>query len=164
MCGIVGIVSKTPKRVPEEIIRKANNTLIHRGQDDEGYYFGENFAFGHRRLSIIIIDLIPADHQPMRYKGRNGEYVITYNGEIYNYLELREQLKKCGYIFNTKTDTEVILASYDMWGAECLKFNGMCAFVIYDRNRDILCGARDRVGVKKFYYVLNEDVFLSLQR
>ncbi len=125
----------------------------------------DNFflAFGHRRLSII--DLSPAGHQPMC--SGNGNLWITFNGELYNYLELKEELKIKGHHFNTNTDTEVILNAYNEWGNECLShFNGMWAFVIYDKNKKELFGARDRFGVKPFYYYRDADVltFASEQK
>lgn len=107
-------------------------------------------AFGHRRLSIV--DPSPQGHQPMSYM--SGRYWITYNGEIYNYLEIREELKTCGYTFETHTDTEVILAAYDRWGEGCLNhFNGMWAFAIYDIDTKKVFLARDRFGVKPLYYL-----------
>lgn len=120
--------------------------------------FEDNYkiAFGHRRLSII--DLSPAGHQPMSYA--DGKLWIIFNGEIYNYIELREELEKKGYLFKTKTDTEVILASYAEWGENCLnKFNGMWAFVILDLNKNIIFGARDRFGVKPLYYFKDDKYF-----
>ncbi|HXD94218.1 MAG TPA: asparagine synthase (glutamine-hydrolyzing), partial [Bacteroidia bacterium] len=113
-------------------------------------------AFGHRRLSII--DLSAGGHQPMCVKEK--QIWITYNGEIYNYIEIREELEKKGYRFFTNSDTEVILNSYLEWGEYCInKFNGMWAFVIYDREKNELFGARDRFGVKPFYYYLDENIF-----
>ncbi|WP_297213204.1 MULTISPECIES: asparagine synthase (glutamine-hydrolyzing) [Thermodesulfovibrio] len=157
MCGIAGIVYKHQNLLRDEI-KIMTDTLAHRGPDGEGFYFGENFALGHRRLAII--DLSPLGHQPMIYKRGKEEYVIVFNGEIYNYIELREELRTYGYMFNTNTDTEVILAAYDMWGTECLKkFNGMWAFVIFDRRKNIFFGSRDRFGVKPFYYLNNNKVF-----
>ncbi len=151
MCGISGIINKNDCKVSRGEIKKINDLIIHRGPDDEGYYFGENFAFGHRRLAIL--DLSDAGHQPMEYKGRYGEYVITYNGEIYNYVELRNELIKEGYKFKSNTDTEVILACYDKWGEDCVnRFNGMWAFAIYDKKRGIIFCSRDRFGIKPFYY------------
>ena len=156
MCGISGIINKSGKKVPKEEIKKINDLITHRGPDDEGFYFGKNFAFGHRRLSII--DLSSAGHQPMHYEGKNGEYVITYNGEVYNYLEIKEELLKEGYTFVSDTDTEVILASYDKWGEECVnRFNGMWAFAIYDKAKEIIFCSRDRFGVKPFYYTEVDD-------
>jgi len=140
---------------PAEVWKcKANHTpSIHINHVKNTY----NIVLAHRRLSII--DLSPLGHQPMSYD--NGKLWIVFNGEIYNYIELREGLRKKGYSFITNTDTEVVLASYKEWGFECLsKFNGMWAFVIYDKNKDILFGARDRFGVKPFYYFLNKDYFI----
>jgi asparagine synthase (glutamine-hydrolysing) len=118
---------------------------------------GWRLALAHRRLSIL--DLSPLGHQPMSYN--DGNFWIVFNGEIYNYIEIREELKNKGYNFLTNTDTEVILASYKEWGIECLnKFNGMWAFVIYDRTKNVLFGARDRFGVKPFYYFLNKNYFI----
>lgn len=154
MCGITGIISK--KRIAKNIIERMTDTIVHRGPDGFGYFYGENFVFGHRRLSIV--DLSDAGHQPMEYKGR---YIITFNGEIYNHLELRNELERNGYTFQSHTDTEVIMASYDFWGVECLKkFNGMWAFVIYDRLKDKYFMSRDRFGKKPFYYYKGEDTFI----
>uniref|UniRef100_UPI0040482527 asparagine synthase (glutamine-hydrolyzing) n=1 Tax=Aliarcobacter sp. TaxID=2321116 RepID=UPI0040482527 len=148
MCGISGIINKNGNRVDKNEIQKINDLIAHRGPDDEGFYFEKNFAFGHRRLSIL--DLSSDGHQPMHYLER---YVITYNGEVYNYLEIKEELLKDGYIFHSHTDTEVILASYDKWGEECVsRFNGMWAFAIYDKEKEIIFCSRDRFGVKPFYY------------
>ncbi|MFA5233466.1 MAG: asparagine synthase (glutamine-hydrolyzing) [Sulfurimonas sp.] len=148
MCGVSGIINKNGKSVDEDEIKKINDLIAHRGPDDEGFYFEKNFAFGHRRLSIL--DLSIDGHQPMHYLDK---YVITYNGEVYNYLEIKEELQKEGYVFHSHTDTEVILASYDKWGAECVnKFNGMWAFAIYDKEKEIIFCSRDRFGVKPFYY------------
>jgi asparagine synthase (glutamine-hydrolysing) len=122
-----------------------------------------SLTFGHRRLSII--DLSPAGHQPMCTP--NKQLWITYNGELYNYLELREELKQKGHHFLTQTDTEVILNAYLEWGSDCLsRFNGMWAFVIYDRTKNELFGSRDRFGVKPFYYYRDADVlaFASEQK
>ena len=128
MCGISGIISKSNAPIPEERIKRINNLVGHRGPDGEGYYFGSNFAFGHRRLAIL--DLSERGRQPMCYQDR---YWITHNGEIYNYLEIRRDLEAKGHAFITGTDTEVILAAYAEWGPECLtQFNGMWAFAIYD--------------------------------
>lgn len=113
-------------------------------------------AFGHRRLSII--DLSESGHQPMCDTG--GDFWITYNGEIFNYIELREELKTKGHVFVTQTDTEVIIEAYKEWGVECLqKFNGMFAFALYDKKTNRVFCVRDRVGVKPFYFVNTHDVF-----
>ncbi|WNL33952.1 asparagine synthase (glutamine-hydrolyzing) [Arcobacter cryaerophilus gv. pseudocryaerophilus] len=154
MCGISGIISKN--KIEKDIIELMTDTIIHRGPDGFGYYYGEKFVFGHRRLSIV--DLSDAGHQPMQYLNR---YVITFNGEVYNHLELRIELEKNGYLFQSHTDTEVIMASYDFWGADCLsKFNGMWAFVIYDRLKDKYFMSRDRFGKKPFYYYKDQEKFI----
>ena len=154
MCGISGIISK--KRIEKDIIEPMTDTIIHRGPDGFGYYYGEKFVFGHRRLSIV--DLSDAGHQPMQYLNR---YVITFNGEVYNHLELRIELEKNGYVFQSHTDTEVIMASYDFWGVDCLnKFNGMWAFVIHDRLKDKYFISRDRFGKKPFYYYKDQEKFI----
>ena len=159
MCGISGIVNRRDRKVKEEEIKKINDLIKHRGPDDEGFYFGSNFAFGHRRLAII--DLSEAGHQPMHYSGKNGQYTITYNGEVYNYLEIKETLLKEGYTFSSDTDTEVILAAYDKWGERCVEhFNGMWAFAIYDKAKEILFCSRDRFGIKPFYYTQVGDRFV----
>ncbi len=123
-------------------------TIAHRGPDGEDFYYWNNVALGHRRLAII--DLSEQGKQPRHYKDL---YSITYNGEVYNYIELRNELLQKGYTFISQTDTEVILAAYDCWGTDCLNhFNGMFAFAILDKNKNMLFCARDRFGVKPFYY------------
>ena len=172
MCGIVGIISKKPASA--SIIRAMNDTLIHRGPDDEGYLLGGQnnpdiplhkpdqvnspipFMFAHRRQATI--DPGESGHQPMSYLNR---YWIVKNGAIYNYIELREELKELGYNFRSRSDTEVIMASYDAWGTDCLnKFNGMWAFVLYDSKTGELFISRDRFGIKPFYYYQDEEHFI----
>ncbi len=156
MCGISGIINKNGSKVRSDEIQKINDLIAHRGPDDEGFYFEKNFAFGHRRLSVL--DLSSDGHQPMYYLDK---YVITYNGEIYNYLEIKEELILNGYTFYSHTDTEVILASYDKWGIDCVnRFNGMWAFTIYDKEKEILFCSRDRFGVKPFYYTEVDGKFI----
>ncbi|MFW5607290.1 MAG: asparagine synthase (glutamine-hydrolyzing) [Campylobacter hyointestinalis] len=156
MCGISGVINKNNNQINIDEIKKINDTIAHRGPDDEGFYLGKNFAFGHRRLSIL--DLSAEGHQSMSYLER---YIITYNGEVYNYLEIKNELLKDGYIFHSHTDTEVILASYDRWGEKCVeKFNGMWAFAIYDKEKNIIFCSRDRFGVKPFYYIQVKDRFV----
>ncbi|MDD3976371.1 MAG: asparagine synthase (glutamine-hydrolyzing) [Candidatus ainarchaeum sp.] len=145
MCGINGITFRD-----EKIIKLMNNTLKHRGPDALEYRLFPKLSLGHARLSII--DLTSAGNQPMIKFG----YTIVFNGEIYNYLELKEELIKKGYKFTTKTDTEVILAAYNLWGKNCLnKFNGMWAFAIYNDKEKELFLSRDRFGVKPLYYSTN---------
>lgn len=156
MCGISGIIKRGNKPVLQQDIKAMNDLIFHRGPDDEGYFFGEAFALGHRRLAIL--DLSSDGHQPMHYLDK---YVITYNGEIYNYLEIRDELMRDGFRFHSKTDTEVILAAYDKWGFDCVKkFNGMWAFSLFDREKNLLFCSRDRFGVKPFYYSDDEDTFV----
>lgn len=158
MCGITGIINfKNSPR--EEDLRLMMKNLKHRGPDDEGVLLDGNIALGHVRLSIQ--DLSEAGHQPMFCN--DNRYAIIFNGEIYNFIELREELK-VKYNFVTNTDTEVILASYKVWGKECLnKFNGDWAFIIYDTQTKELFGARDRYGIKPFYYYKDNEkmVFAS---
>jgi asparagine synthase (glutamine-hydrolysing) len=148
MCGISGIIDKGDAPVDAARIRMMTDVAAHRGPDGSGVYHGRNFALGHRRLAIL--DLSARGKQPMSYLGR---YWITYNGEIYNYIEVRDELRRAGARFETGTDTEVILAAYAAWGEDCLRrFNGMWAFALYDSVEDILFLARDRFGVKPLYY------------
>ena len=156
MCGISGIVNRMDQPVEQAEIKHMTDVVAHRGPDGSGFWHGPNFAFGHRRLSII--DLSDNGHQPMPY-GEN--LVITYNGEVYNYVEIRENLRAMGYEFRSQSDTEVILAAYREWGFSCVEqFNGMWSFCIYDKERNILFCSRDRFGVKPFYFFKNENSFV----
>lgn len=156
MCGIAGLVARRNGLDLRLLIKEMTGRVRHRGPDDEGFYERGRVALGHRRLSII--DLSVAGHQPMGYA--DGRYVITYNGEIYNYLELRSELEALGFRFRSNTDTEVILAAYAAWGGDCLvRFNGMWAFAIHDRDQDLVFAARDRFGIKPFHYILTERCF-----
>jgi asparagine synthase (glutamine-hydrolysing) len=153
MCGIAGILS--PTGAGSERLKKMTDALAHRGPDGEGFWksTGGNTALGHRRLAII--DTSPAAAQPMHFADR---YTIVHNGEIYNYIELREQLQKKGYRFLSQSDTEVILAAYDCWKADCLAhFDGMFAFAIWDEQSKNLFAARDRLGEKPFFYSFDES-------
>ncbi|MCC5664229.1 asparagine synthase (glutamine-hydrolyzing) [Nostoc sp. CHAB 5784] len=158
MCGISGVIYKERNRcVSEKLITDMTNSIKHRGPDDEGLYIDGSVGLGHRRLSIL--DLSASGHQPMPY--HNERFWIVYNGEIYNYLEIREELKHKGHQFYTGTDTEVVLAAYCEWGANCLHhFNGMWAFAIYDRANKELFFSRDRFGVKPFYYINDSEKFV----
>ena len=132
------------------------DALVHRGPDGEGQWVDTNIALGNRRLAII--DLSEAGNQPMHYLGR---YTIIHNGEIYNYIELKEELRKKGYSFISKTDTEVIAAAYDNWGEECVDhFDGMFAFAIWDGKQRELFAARDRFGEKPFFYFSGPGQFV----
>jgi asparagine synthase (glutamine-hydrolysing) len=164
MCGINGIHIKRENTLLSSTIKKMNDAIAHRGPDDAGIFIKGNFAFGHRRLSII--DLSSAGHQPM--ESNDGRYQIVYNGELYNYKELKFELERAEhgtqnlpYSFKTNTDTEVILAAYIRWGADCLKyFNGMFAFAIFDTQLNKIFISRDRMGVKPLYYYNDESVFV----
>ena len=150
MCGIAGIIGYFEADL-EQKVRAMGDAMPHRGPDDHGYYLeaDKGVGFAHRRLSIL--DVTRAGVQPM--ESRDGRQVICYNGEVYNFLEIRAELKNRGYAFNTGTDTEVILAAYQEWGQACLeRFNGMWAFALYDRPRGEIFLARDRLGIKPLYY------------
>ena len=155
MCGISGVINKNNKSVEELLIHQMTNIIAHRGPDSSGSYLYKNIAFGHRRLSIL--DLSSSGHQPMKYL---DDLVITYNGEIYNFIEIREELIQKGYIFDSNSDTEVILKAYHCWGKTCVNyFNGMWSFSILDIKQKIVFCSRDRFGVKPFYYIENNDLF-----
>ena len=155
MCGITGLINTGN----ENILREITKLIYYRGPDDEGLFWSDKHCsgIGHRRLSII--DLSSKGHQPM--SNETGTLHITYNGEIYNYKEIRSSLEKLGYKFKSSSDTEVILKSYEEWGEECLhKFNGMFAFAIYNSDTNSLFAARDRIGIKPFYYYHKNDAFI----
>lgn len=158
MCGIAGIITLNNNLINEPVLRRMNLSLAHRGPDGEGLWRNDanTAGFAHRRLSII--DLTDGGAQPMHYLGR---YSIVYNGEIYNYRELKSDLQKAGYFFRTQSDTEVILAAYDFYKEQCVKyFDGMFAFAIWDERDRTLFTARDIFGEKPFYYYRNEEVFI----
>ncbi len=151
MCGIAGILQIDPNSYYKEHLKKMADALSHRGPDGEGFWQNNSnsILFGHRRLSIL--DLTEAAAQPFHYLDR---YTILHNGEIYNYIELREELKRKGYQFRTQTDTEVLVAAYDCWKEDCLaQFDGMFAFAIWDEKEKEFFAARDRFGEKPFYYI-----------
>ena len=154
MCGFVGYVNQTD--IPEDTIVHMANRIKHRGPDDYGYFTDENVAMGFRRLSIIDLD---HGRQPMINPQQTK--VLTFNGEIYNYKEIREELIKLGYEFKTDVDSEVLLHGYDAWGAKLLdKLRGMYAFVIYDQEKNEIFGARDHFGIKPLYYYDDGKAFL----
>lgn len=158
MCGIAGILSKDPSIISDARIKKMTDSLAHRGPDGEGIWINDttNIALGHRRLAII--DLTEGGKQPMNYLDR---YVIIHNGEVYNYIELKEELEKYNYIFHTKTDTEVIAAAFDKWGEDCIdNFDGMFSFAIWDKKKQELFAARDRFGEKPFFYFFDDKQFV----
>jgi asparagine synthase (glutamine-hydrolysing) len=158
MCGIAGITSKNKQLIKQDHITSATSSLAHRGPDDERIYINEEntIALGHRRLSVI--DLSKDASQPMYCLSR---YFIIHNGEVYNYIEVKEELKKKGYNFLTQSDTEIIVTAYDAYGSACLeKFDGMFAFAIWDEKEQILFAARDRFGEKPFFFYLDDEQFL----
>jgi asparagine synthase (glutamine-hydrolysing) len=148
MCGIAGFSWRD-----ERLVQSMMDTLRHRGPDDEGFYADENVSLGHRRLSIL--DLSELGRQPMVYERGGRRVIVTFNGEIFNFREIRQALEAKGYRFNTGSDTEVILASYLEWGSECVQqFNGMWAFVLYEPAVRKLFLSRDRFGEKPLHYRL----------
>jgi len=160
MCGIAGFVS--PRRQPRAVLEAMNQSICHRGPDDAGVWVsspagrnGWTSAEGQIGLSqqrLAILDLSPAGRNPM--PNDDETLWITYNGEVYNYLEVRRELESEGFRFRSQTDTEVILKAYERWGADCLRrFIGMFAFAIWDARRRVLFAARDRLGIKPFYYL-----------
>lgn len=162
MCGIAGILHFKNETINPNSLKKMTNVLAHRGPDGEGLWVNvkENVGLGHRRLSIL--DLTKAGHQPMHYA--KNRYTITFNGEIYNYIELKEKLLKKGYQFKSNTDTEVLLALYDLKKEACLNdLDGMFSFAIWDEEKQELFCGRDRFGEKPFFfsYFKNKLVFAS---
>ncbi len=159
MCGIAGIIDKQNNLSADSLLKSVKDmtdAAQHRGPDGEGFYQYNCLAFGHRRLSVI--DLSTDGIQPMLWRNK---YIITFNGEIYNYIEIKALLMGQGYLFYTKTDTEVILASYDYWGEDCvLQFNGMWAFAIHNKETNQVFCSRDRFGVKPFYFTQDANCFI----
>jgi len=157
MCGIAGILNLNGEPVSQLILQKMTDAIIHRGPDGEGFYTDGCLGLGHRRLAII--DLSPAGRQPMITPDK--QIVISYNGEVYNFNELRAELESLGYCFHSKTDTEVVLKAYEEWGCEAfLRFNGMFGLAIWDKKRQRLILARDRYGIKPLYYFLTNNTLL----
>ena len=156
MCGIAGIYNLNRREIDKNLVKEMTGLMSHRGPDDEGFYFEKHIGLGHRRLSVV--DLSKAGHQPM--SNEDDSVWISHNGEIYNYLEIREELENRGHVFKSKTDTEVILHSYEEWGSACLnKLNGMWAFAIWDRKKQELFCSRDRFGIKPFHYFFDGEIF-----
>jgi asparagine synthase (glutamine-hydrolysing) len=149
MCGIAGVLDCSGRRVPVDLLRRMSDAIAHRGPDGEGQYVDGPVGLANRRLAII--DPRPEGNQPMA--NESGDLVITYNGELYNYRELRAELERLGHRFRTGTDTEVVLAAYAEWGAVAVeRFNAMFALAIWDRRKQELFLARDRYGIKPLYY------------
>jgi asparagine synthase (glutamine-hydrolysing) len=157
MCGFAGIVALGGGTASEHTIRRMADVLRHRGPDDSGIYTSGAVALGFRRLSIL--DLSPSGHQP--FESDDGTLALVFNGEIYNYLELRRELQALGHTFRSTGDTEVLLHAYTQWGRDCLpRLNGMWAFLLHDRRRGVLFGSRDRFGVKPLYRHRGRDAVL----
>jgi len=157
MCGIAGILYFDKSPVHPGQLNGITTALAHRGPDAHGIWHSNGIGLGHRRLAVQ--DLHSRANQPMMTD--DGRYIITYNGEIYNFRELRKELQGLGFSFRTNSDTEVVLNAFAAWGNECLKrFNGMFAFAIWDNKNNILFIARDRYGIKPIYYAFKNNKFL----
>ncbi len=158
MCGFCGFVSSNNQKDQNiSILKKMNNALSHRGPDDEGYHSEDNIFLAHRRLSIL--DLSKRSSQP--FKSNDKNLILLFNGEIYNYLELKKELKDQNYKFNTTSDTEVLLACYEIWDIKMLnKIKGMFSFSIIDLKKNIIFSARDHFGQKPFYYYSDKQNFI----
>ncbi len=151
MCGIVGLYHKNPLAINPSLLKKMGDTLSHRGPDDEGSFIDNRVGLYHKRLSIIDLS---AGHQPMT----DGDITIVFNGEIYNYIELRQMLARQGHVFKTHSDTEVILKMYREYGMDAVsQLNGMFAFLLYDKGRNVLAAARDHFGIKPLYFFQDRD-------
>jgi len=163
MCGITGKIyfKNSNTNVTEESVDQMNTAIAHRGPDDSGIYISENEKVGLGQQRLSIIDLSSLGHQPMHYEHSGKKYTITFNGEIYNFQEERANLKKVGYQFKSKTDTEVVMALYDKYGMDFLEhLRGMFAFALYDHSKNKLICARDRLGKKPFKYYWDDNVFM----
>lgn len=157
MCGICGIIKFNDQLVSVSAIHSMMKAMKHRGPDDEGFYVNENIGLGFVRLSIL--DLSDAGRQPMF--SEDNRYVLVFNGEVYNYLELREQLEQKGHVFKSRTDTEVVLAAYRQWGEACQdKFTGMWVFAVLDTLEKNIFIARDRFGIKPLYYYIDKQTLI----
>ena len=154
MCGITGIFDTKGKRsIDRDLLTRMNNSQIHRGPDQDGLHIEEGVGLGHRRLSIIDLS---SGRQPLY--NEDDSVVVVYNGEIYNFPELMEQLQSAGHTFRTRCDTEVIVHAWEQWGEDCVqKFRGMFAFAIWDKNKNTLFLVRDRLGIKPLYYSVLPD-------
>ena len=151
MCGFSGFAGNNCKK--EDVLKRMTAKIAHRGPDQEGVFLSEKAALGFRRLSIIDLN---NGSQPMY--NEDGKIVITFNGEIYNHLELRKELIEKGHVFENNSDTECLIHGYEEYGTDLLyRLRGMFAFVIYDSNKDLLFGARDFFGIKPFYYGTAQD-------
>jgi len=156
MCGVTGLIHLEGTPVSPVVLQKMTDSIAHRGPDSEGHWIEDNVGLAHRRLAII--DPSPAGHQPM--ESSDHRFVLSYNGEIYNFRELRRELEAEGYRFRSDTDSEVVLNALASWGMKALdRFNGMFAFALWDRKERSLLLARDRYGIKPIYYSLQNSTF-----
>jgi len=157
MCGIVGQINLDGEPVSSAVLKRMTDSIIHRGPDGEGQWVEGSIGLGHRRLAII--DTSSAGKQPMI--SADHRFVLTYNGEVYNFRELRTELEAKGYQFNSQTDSEVVLSALAEWGEGAfIKFNGMFALALWDRKEKILLLGRDRYGIKPLYYSHKEQTLL----
>ncbi|MCK0510735.1 XrtA/PEP-CTERM system amidotransferase [Aromatoleum buckelii] len=154
MCGIAGLFDLRSKRdFPRDLVRRMNDVQVHRGPDEGGYHFEPGVALAHRRLSIIDLS---TGQQPLF--NEDGSVAVVFNGEIYNFQELVPELEALGHVFHTRSDTEVIVHAWEAWSEDCVqRFRGMFAFALWDRNRETLFLARDRLAVKPLFYALLPD-------
>lgn len=156
MCGIAGYFNVSEKPADKATVKAMADKIVHRGPDGQGFWLGGSAAFAHNRLAII--DLTEAANQPM--ESHDGRYVMVFNGEIYNYMDLRQDMERKGHVFKTQSDVEVLLEGYCKWGTDFfLKLNGMFAVVILDQKTKSVTIARDRFGVKPLYYIMQNGVF-----
>ena len=156
MCGIAGIVGTAQHHIERCVLQRMCDALRHRGPDDEGYYLNQHVGLGQRRLSIIDLS---TGQQPM--SNEDGTVWVTFNGEAYNFQELRDHLARLGHRFATCSDTEVIVHAYEQYGADCVKqLRGMFAFALWDDRRQTLLLARDRLGKKPLFYAVADGQFV----
>ena len=159
MCGITGVYNLDERKADPILLKSMTDCLRHRGPDDSGIYVDQNVGLGHARLSIL--DLSPAGHQPM--SNDDQTIWVTFNGEIYNFQEIRKELEQKGYKFKSNSDTEVIIKSYEEWGLKAVeKYRGMFAFAIWDNALKKLFIARDQLGIKPLYWFFNQVDGLSV--
>ena len=157
MCGVTGVLHFDGEPASPVVLRRMTDAIAHRGPDGEGHYIDGSLGLGHRRLAII--DLSPAGHQPMLTP--DGRFVLSYNGELYNFLELRAELEALGHRFRSRSDSEVMLLALAQWGVTALsRFNGMFAIALWDRDEKTLLLARDRYGIKPLYFARRGSTFL----
>jgi asparagine synthase (glutamine-hydrolysing) len=157
MCGIAGVYNLRGEAVPTGLLKRMTEVIAHRGPDGEGHYTDGPIGLGHRRLAVI--DLSAAGRQPMA--NETGDVIVVYNGEVYNFQQLRTELEALGHRFHSATDSEVVVHAYEAWGESCVDhFNGMFAFALWDRPRQRLFLARDRYGVKPLYWYCRDGVFV----